>query len=279
MIGDMKTEVDQFDRTLNATSKAIASVLCAELIKGVTEMDKVTCDQHVNEALASLREIESLGTEAFMHYRNIVADQCAEKLASAARLATDALGNGLGYRVWMNAAHERAINLFNRKLVDCASNDSPTALFQLVIAQTFLMSTTRAMGLLGLSIKGPAKRRPTAIRKLLPTDYPDEDIRAAVVETAFGDREIGAAYLRSRSRDPEHDQDGRISQLIAAHEAGGDLFASVQSLAGHIIAADPAMFSVSRRASVPQRNIAEANGNDVGISIAERARAVASGAA
>lgn len=262
-----------------ALFEVAAAVLCASLLKGVSELDAVTVDQHVNEALAGIRNAESLGADALARYQDIIAKKTGEKLASAARLANDSLGNGTGYSVWISSTHDRAIHLFNRALDSHASGRKSGSLRNLLVAQTFLISVTHSMGLLGMPLKGAAKKRTsTASRQFLPEDYPDREVRAAIVEMAFNDDTVSTAYLRSLCLKPEYDRDGRISQLVAAYQSSGDLLASVRLLAGHIIADEPEMFSVSRQIDRPRIVRAVAIPAGVPVSLMARAQAAALGA-
>ncbi|WP_137787767.1 hypothetical protein [Sphingomonas sp. 3P27F8] len=113
------------------------------------------------------------------------------------------------------------------------------------MAQTILIATVHAIGVLGLPIKGAERRRPTATREFDPGDYPDPAIRRAIVRSAFNQDAASVATLRAHSCLPGVDANGRISLLLAALVDDGDLALQLRQLAGRILAEDPGTFSIT----------------------------------
>lgn len=230
-----------------AICEAFVSHAVAKLLETVDSLDPIGRERRVNEALAGLRELESLGAEELVAYQKLVGHKVGEQLAVAARVSREALASPLGYRKWFSAVHYDVNVLFNRALEDYADGSDRDPI-RLLFAQTLLIADAHARGLLGMPLKGPNKRKYTAAREFEPDDYPDPDVRQSIALMTFNDDVEAIATLRALSLTTDHDQDGRITLLLAAH--GGDdadSKAALYRLAGRIIGAEPDRFQVQRR--------------------------------
>lgn len=244
--------------------------ICARLLAGVDALETIAQEQRVDEAIVGLRLVESLGAEETVRYQQLIGHKAGKQIADAVRLSREALNTTSGHRMWFAAVHERASNLFNRALIDYADGSDRDPL-RLLVAQTVLIAVTHARGLLGMPKEASAKRKPVAAREFEPADYPDPTLREAIVLAAFGDDNDSVATLRTFSCTPDHDEDGRVTLLLAAHASDDvELKAALRRLAARIIAEAPDCFTVQRRVrpSPPPTS---------SVSLLERARQAARG--
>lgn len=227
-----------------AICEAVAEHLCASLIATTDAVADIVQERRVNEAIVGMRKVEGLTAEELVRYQRIIGQKTGDRLAAAARISRDALTAPAGHRTWLSAVHDAACALFHRAMVDYTDGRACDPL-RLLTAQTILIATVHAVGVLGLPANGEAKRRPTAIRELDPGDYPDPAVRRAIVEAAFNEDADSIALLRARSCQTTSDMHGRISLLLAALADDDDRRLHVRYLAGRILAEEPEAFSVT----------------------------------
>ncbi len=94
-----------------------------------------------------------------------------------------------------------------------------------------------------------AKDRPKAcnVRHFEPEDYPDREVRSAIVAAAFNNDGASIAFLHACVRIKAHDDDGQLTLVLACLASEGDAMrAQLAGLAGKIVVRDKKVITVSK---------------------------------
>lgn len=240
----MKSKATLSIEDTNLIIEMIANRITRRLVSFEGRLDEAVV-RHLTNATLAGRDTEQLLGRVAAQIKTLVAGKVGGDLAQIARLSRHAFASPDGLRRWIGDAHKAARIAFLEIASDYRSGQATE--FDLFLAQITLAGIAEARGLLGIPIEAKDRVAARNIRQFEPADFPDRDVRHAIVEAVFNRDNASIARLWTAAATVEHDADGQVTLVLACLESHDEFMrAHAAALAGKIIASDRKPITVSK---------------------------------
>ena len=229
----METNAHLSIEDTNLIVETIASRITKSLVSFDKRLGEAFVRHFTNVGLAE-SDFDTLIARFADQVKNSIAGKVGSNLA---RLSRDARAAPDGLRRWLGDAHQAALIAFHQTASEYRSGEA-TAL-DLFLAQIALAGIAEARGFLGIPVEAKDRPKPRNVRSFEPEDYPDRDVRAAIVEAAFNRDGTSIALLRACEATAEHDAKGQVTLVLAClASSDDDMRSHLAALAGKIVVKD-----------------------------------------